>query len=81
MLAIDDLVRDYGDSQVEQSNKDRLWALLAEKIAPAGFVAIDILRIEAGFFFLRKNVESPLPLPNSACRRYLKQAPQALKFG
>ena len=49
MLAIDDLVRDYGDPQVEQSNKDRLWVLLVEKIAPAGFVAIDILRIEAVF--------------------------------
>jgi hypothetical protein len=50
MLAIDDLVRDYGNPQIEHSNKDRLWALLAEKIAPAGFAAIDILRIEAGFF-------------------------------
>jgi glycine cleavage system aminomethyltransferase T len=50
MLAIDDLVWDYGDPQVEPSNKDRLWALLAEKIAPAGFLAIDILRIEVGFF-------------------------------
>jgi aminomethyltransferase len=35
---------------VEQSHKNRLWALLTAKIAPAGFAAIDILRIEAGFF-------------------------------
>ena len=35
---------------LEHSQKDRLWALLAEKIAPAGFAAIDILRIEAGLF-------------------------------
>jgi glycine cleavage system aminomethyltransferase T len=34
---------------VEQSQKDRLWALLSRLFAPAGFAAIDILRIEAGF--------------------------------
>jgi aminomethyltransferase len=34
----------------EQSQKDHLWALLSRQFAPAGFAAIDILRIEAGFF-------------------------------
>lgn len=35
---------------IGQSSKARLWDMLAEEIAPAGLAAIDILRIEAGFF-------------------------------
>ncbi len=35
---------------IEQSDKQRMWALLSARFAPAGFAAIDILRIEAGFF-------------------------------
>jgi len=35
---------------IDQSSKARLWDVLAEEIAPAGFAALDILRIEAGFF-------------------------------
>jgi glycine cleavage system aminomethyltransferase T len=35
---------------VEHSQKDRLWDLFSGLLAPAGFAAIDILRIEAGFF-------------------------------
>lgn len=34
----------------EQTHKAWLWARLCEQVAPAGFAAIDILRIEAGFF-------------------------------
>jgi len=63
---------------VEQSHKERLWALLTEKVAPAGFAAIDILRIEAGFLLftnecrihptiaelgLLKLIEQPAPGP------------------
>jgi len=33
-----------------ESDKARLWEQLSERVAPAGFAAIDILRIEAGFF-------------------------------
>ena len=33
-----------------QADKDRLWDLLSSGFPPAGFAAIDILRIEAGFF-------------------------------
>lgn len=35
---------------LEQTHKAWLWNLLYEQVAPAGFAAIDILRIEAGFF-------------------------------
>lgn len=35
---------------LQRSARARLWDRLAERIAPAGFAAIDILRIEAGFF-------------------------------
>lgn len=35
---------------LEQTHKAWLWDLLCEQVAPAGFAAIDILRIEAGFF-------------------------------
>ena len=35
---------------IEQSDKERMWTLLSGQFAPAGFAAIDILRIEAGFF-------------------------------
>jgi glycine cleavage system aminomethyltransferase T len=35
---------------IEQTRKAWLWELLCEQAAPAGFAAIDILRIEAGFF-------------------------------
>ena len=34
---------------LEQSHKDRLWQMLSARFRPAGFAAIDILRIEAGF--------------------------------
>ena len=35
---------------VELEQKSRIWNLLSNVAAPAGFAAIDILRIEAGFF-------------------------------
>jgi glycine cleavage system aminomethyltransferase T len=35
---------------VDQSGRDWLWDLLSTRFPPAGFAAIDILRIEAGFF-------------------------------
>ena len=35
---------------LEQSQKHRLWQMLSTRFMPAGFAAIDILRIEAGFF-------------------------------
>jgi len=35
---------------VDQASKEGLWDLLSTGFAPAGFAAIDILRIEAGFF-------------------------------
>ena len=46
MRAMDQLIRDYGNPYQEAL----LWERLSEQIRPAGFVAIDILRIEAGFF-------------------------------
>ena len=43
-----------GEAGVEiifaHEHKTRLWELLCEGVHPAGFAAIDILRIEAGFF-------------------------------
>lgn len=33
----------------DRSNKERMWQLLASRFPPAGFIAIDILRVEAGF--------------------------------
>jgi aminomethyltransferase len=35
---------------VDRQHKEGLWSFLSAKVAPAGFAAIDILRIEAGFF-------------------------------
>jgi len=35
---------------LDQKDKDSLWDLLSTGFPPAGFAAIDILRIEAGFF-------------------------------
>jgi len=35
---------------LEQSCKQQLWDMLTEQVRPAGFAAIDVLRIEAGFF-------------------------------
>ena len=46
---------------VDQSARDWLWDLLSTRFPPAGFAAIDILRIEAGFFLFTNECRiSPL---------------------
>lgn len=35
---------------IGHSHKEQMWSMLSATVAPAGFAAIDILRIEAGFF-------------------------------
>lgn len=39
-----------------RSERDRLWSALANKIQPAGFAAIDSLRIEAGFMLFANDL-------------------------
>ncbi len=39
-----------------RSQSDRLWAALANRIQPAGFAAIDSLRIEAGFMLFANDL-------------------------